>query len=544
MKPMKHKNSMSHRLSMTVILLSFLVLCSCEQENLPVEDGDISVETTSTPLYLTGTRWPNNLTGKGSSIPVCYLTPGAVAGSVDEADREAFVTEVRGYIAQTWGRVANLNFTGWGRCSSANPGGTIRINVTTSDGNKCSIGYQGSSNSVNMVLNMNESRQPVSSVHEFGHSLGFHHEFTRTLWDSNWGASVACTTNAQCTNVNYGRTCVGGFCREPGGQGLHDENTADFHSVMAATYVNNDTNGNTNGVANPTVSLSRLDVVGVQEVYGRKPLGAIVGDGNKCIDIHNPSISEPSDSTKLQGWDCLDNANQDWEWEGSNHSGGDILRTSFVRGVMDVKWGNSDNGIELWNWTENTSSAQRWRFEDIALVGIGNLCVDVQWGNIVANQPVWLWSCTNNYAQHWTLDKDQSTGLTVIRQTGGSDSFCLTSQGGSGWQPVNLQPCDGRGAQNWEFLDGQIISSDGRCLDVHYGIPAAQTMLGTYPCWNDDNARVAQAQKFHVSGPIRGLADKCVDFHKPSSSTPILDGQKVQLWSCNGGVNQVWDFYF
>jgi hypothetical protein len=522
-------------------LLICMLFVACE-EGMEMEMDD-SFEDVTRDLYLVGTRWPNNLTGTGASIPVCYRTPGAISGSTDETNRIAYLREVRGFIDQSWGRVANLNFTGWGVCASSNPAGTIRIDINTSGGSSCSLGYRGS-NATNMELNMNDSRQPVVPIHEFGHALGFHHEFTRTAWQSTWGASIACTTSATCTDVNYGYTCSSGFCRWPGGTGLFDPNNADYDSVMASTYVNNYPNGNTTGVASPTLSLSSMDIVGVQALYGRKPQGSIVGDGNKCIDIHNPGVTEPSNSTYLQGYDCLGNANQDWNWIGNNSSGGDILKTSFTRGVMDVTWGNSTNGTALWNWTQNTSAAQRWRFEDIALVGMGGLCSDVQWGLVRANQPVWLWRCSKNYAQHWTVDKNAFTGKSVIRQTGGGgNNYCLTAKSGTGWQSVDLQLCDGRASQDWGFQDGLVVSTYGRCLDANGAVPQQGTFLGTFTCRTSSTDSLRVAQEFHLSGPIRGLASKCVDIHKVSGQS-IVNGQKVQIWSCNGNTNQDWDFYF
>jgi glucose/arabinose dehydrogenase len=77
---------------------------------------------------------------------------------------------------------------------------------------------------------------------------------------------------------------------------------------------------------------------------------------------------------------------------------------------------------------------------------------------------------------------------------------------------------------------GPIKGLAGKCLDVRGGVSADGTQIQIYTC----NGGVAQT--WTVSGSTIRALGKCLDVNGGASA----DGTKIQLWTCNGGAAQNW----
>jgi hypothetical protein len=228
----------------SALLVCALALGSClgpgEQQA-----EDVGSTPVVRPLFLTKPKWPVSPSGI-VQIPVCFDQ------NVANADPSFAINSVRVRIAviTTWSKFAKIDFTGWGTCPTNRNGMIVvhLINAVLTDGeggmwagNTSPIGYPGANAPSTITIDVGDSNAgiDVTAVHEFGHGLGFAHEFARSDFSS---------TLPHCSQAHES----GNFLDTP----------PDSGSIMAAVYCTLD------GV--PSGVLSFWDVWGVQIAYGAR----------------------------------------------------------------------------------------------------------------------------------------------------------------------------------------------------------------------------------------------------------------------------------
>jgi hypothetical protein len=205
--------------------------------------------------------------------------------------------------------------------------------------------------------------------------------------------------------------------------------------------------------------------------------------------------------------------------------------------------GGSTNGTPVVNSTFTNAPQQQWKLDGMDIVGMGDMCLD---SPVFAGGVPLLKKCNGGTNQKWDIFRNTSgNNGTYIRLTA-APNLCLTRNGASG---LALRTCDYASnpqpdAQRWMFGVGHISQDSSSCLDVLWATPTQGQTVQVIPCRETDGSdQLNDAQRWYFRGPIHGLDGKCLDVNAPSG--PIVEnGTKVDIWSCNGGENQKFDYHF
>lgn len=208
--------------------------CLTEEDLEPEALGESGQE-----LYQLGRKWPQGI------VPVCF------SGS----STSSAANSVRTFVNNSWGASgANITFSWRASCVDNLNLSVVRVFLPTSGRSLadnlgphpplfcCGRASQWSTGYTNVWINVNDRFQ-YTTIHEFGHALGFAHEQERPdNWDSSGNAIY-------CDEVDRGRK------GRPGGT----YRTASFDTRSIMSYCNSG-----------ATTLSSGDKAGAIATYGRK----------------------------------------------------------------------------------------------------------------------------------------------------------------------------------------------------------------------------------------------------------------------------------
>ena len=563
---------------LSALLLSSLGACAVQAGDGDLETYEDGTGTGESEDGIIARGDVTLFTENGNEVPVCFLTPGL------SAERE----RVRTAINESWGRVSALRFTGFGTCSATIPSRTVPIEFEETDGAWGGYAQYGmgsrlkdSSAQILLRLTPNRYRLEATAIHEMGHVLGLAHEQShpqsvrcaeaafrgncKTDADCRTATSTSCTQDNQCP---AGQGCVNSRCTI-GAEFMCDTAATSGDAAKPYRCVHNQsltiTDGqietpydpesimnycrDDNGSTLAEDALSPWDIVGIQRLYGMKPLNSIVGTQNRCIEIDNPGLTTPTVPTELQVSSCVGNSNQRWAWRKT----GSFEAYKFGSGAhkfMDVKWGAEKDGTPIWNWTYNGDTAQIWRLHEVAIVGEGGLCLEVA-GDVKLGAGVRVATCNRSTGQRWTVgwvgvtENGVTTYYNQLRAGPSLSFFCLQASGTSG---LSLAMCNSSASsQHFTLARRQIKARAGNCFDVKYAEAKSGQGVQRYGCRvvpTTDEAptdKAAWAQMWFVRGHIKNEDGKCAMVR---ANSPVVDGSPMILWGCGDYVPQTWDYHF
>lgn len=456
-----------------------LVGCSGAAEDA-IDDGPLS--ESHEPLWIANgiTKW----TTVSSHVPVCFES------SVPSGLR----TTVHTALANSWMRVAQLDFTNFGSCPASFNGG-VRVSINTGLGsgilgNTSTFGYPGSGSSTTVEFS-STSPSTKTIVHEFGHVLGFLHEHADD-----------------------------GSCNQRTGGGTQLSGNDEPASVMSQSKCNS------------AGQLSPRDIVGVQVAYGPRGAGSLVGVNSQCLQV---PFAAPSGSTASYVPCNGSSMQQQWRRDSSYH----LFASGSSTGFLDIRGGAITSGATVQVFSQNSppTANQQWLMNSVQVLGMGNLCVDVPSGNFANGTVLQMFQCNGGNNQSWKVTPNANSTLTIS-----NGNFCWDVPNGSATSgnPIQLFSCNGGTNQQFTPTSAGALTFGGLCADVAGGQPNNGSSLQLFGCkGSSDPARFNQ--RFHLNGQIvvGNNSGQCLDV--PGGT---LNTASAQIFTCNGGANQNWDFYW
>lgn len=443
--------------------------------------------TAASALHRQGAKWPNG------DVRVCWSP-----ASFDSPFTALHGSLIRGTVDDAWGRNADLRFTGWDRCPASTKGWVVlKWIFRIEDPNPDEFGYS-KSRATPVVL------PPVTdaalirrlALLEFGHALGFGPEEQSPERED--GAQTCDSGRATDTEVLT---------------------PYDTESVMWC---------------GERSSLSAWDVVGLRKVYGFKTPGTLVGHNNRALEVPGASTAT---GIALRVANERGDASQRWSRRGQYAA---TLQAKFRGTYRCAAAGTGGSGVALQSRNCDSTPGQQFAFEDVMIRGIGGKCLDIPNEAFVTDQTVQLYSCHGRENQRWTIARNTVAVPGFYGHSyhiaAGDSGFCLevpSIDPRNGDLP-KLRPCDQSPKQRFLIrANGQFLFRT-LCFDTQDDVPADHKPLQLYKCRDG-----AQNQHFSFTGPVKN-GGFCLDIFGGAG----VDGAVAQMYTCNGGVNQIWDYSF
>lgn len=507
-----------------------------------------SAESVQSNLYGGGaltTLWNGGTLGTGATIPVCFTTapvrfPDGSFQCTAQTNRDldclgrpmqtdAARSAVRKNIENNWQKYANLEFFDWGDCPLTQGGsgqpafyvavgnltGSIVVmpavprdpNDPTSINDWSAVGKQTSMAtimSLNFQTNPGTGRPvvesfPFNTIHEFGHALGFTHEWVRTDY------------------------VIGSCTRDVGEDANNSGNQLtifpDYDSIMDKC-----------GDAPTPIGLSPGDVIGIQRAYGRKMTGSLVGDRGNCADISN---GDTAVGTPLIAFPCRNQWNQIFTRSSSTEQ----LKATTPAGSGRCM--RNETGTVRTASCSSTDADQKFRMTRVQWRAMGKMCLEAV-GTTIQSK---VCDAASDMQRWSVMDGDSATSqrFDQIKSVGANKCVTVTSSGLG--QQLTLATCSSTDTRQRFAFPGQgvvLYQPAGLCLNVSTGSTTpGQPLILWDGCTSSPRPYNAQ---FTFAGEVRTPSGQCLD---------ILGGNSNQFdpigaFTCSGNglqSNQQWEYY-
>jgi GH25 family lysozyme M1 (1,4-beta-N-acetylmuramidase) len=233
----------------------------------------------------------------------------------------------------------------------------------------------------------------------------------------------------------------------------------------------------------------------------------------------------------------------------------EVLASQGTGYCLDNSGGLASDGNPIEVWACLYNSDQGWLYVpsvngvagDYQLENTNGMCLDDPGDSAVNGTKVQLWSCLGNANQTWTQ-------VTVGNYTEfvNANGLCLDNTGNAltDGNPVQVWACLGDPAQQWyapnesryaipPSYQVQASQQSGFCLDNTGGLAVDGNPVQVWQCQGDLNQGWTYAPSANgVVGDyqLQNSNNLCLD--DPGDST--VNGTRVQLWSCLGDASQTW----
>lgn len=243
----------TRRLPHLLLILGANVLCSCSETGAEPDTATSEEELLdSSDMSIAKTTFP------GREIPV-YYDPNVV----NRTDGWKIVNLWAHAFRQSWGQATGLTFSWHPRANSNGVAGALNMALNDNGCAAASMGFhpQDGTYRVDTVICTPVAMRNDYAIHEFGHVLGFDHEFHRKSYPALTAYNCPANSPEPKANSTAGT----------------EYTSADPFSMMNSTY------------CNALIELSYQDTVGVQNAWGRPNYFAdVTGDGADDAIVVNP----------------------------------------------------------------------------------------------------------------------------------------------------------------------------------------------------------------------------------------------------------------